>query len=107
VNEVSFCTRPHHNVHNTLGVDAGATSPRWRVDSIEGGRIERKGGPIGRVRWDRAKDTSNKEPFVLPLRGWYHCVVNCSSLVLLVLVGCFLIFFCIKVCSLHILWCLC
>jgi hypothetical protein len=28
VNEVSFHARPHHNVHNTLGVDAGATSPR-------------------------------------------------------------------------------
>jgi hypothetical protein len=28
VNEVSFCARPHHNVHNTLGVDIGATSPQ-------------------------------------------------------------------------------
>jgi hypothetical protein len=27
VNEVSFRTRPHHNVHHTLGVDTGATSP--------------------------------------------------------------------------------
>jgi hypothetical protein len=39
VNEVSFRTRPHHNVHSTLGVDSGATGPRWRVDSIEGGEI--------------------------------------------------------------------
>jgi hypothetical protein len=37
VNEVSFRARPHHNVHSTLGVDTGATGPRWRVDSIEGG----------------------------------------------------------------------
>jgi hypothetical protein len=28
VNEVSFRARPHHNVHITLGVDAGATGPR-------------------------------------------------------------------------------
>jgi hypothetical protein len=34
-------------------------------------------------------------------------VSYCSSLVLVVLVGCFLIFFCIEVCSLHILWHLC
>jgi hypothetical protein len=27
VNEVSFCARPHHNVHYTLGIDVGATSP--------------------------------------------------------------------------------
>jgi hypothetical protein len=27
VNEVSFCARPHHNVHHTLGVDTGTTSP--------------------------------------------------------------------------------
>jgi hypothetical protein len=32
VNEVSFHTRPHHNVHNTLGVDTEATGPQWRVD---------------------------------------------------------------------------
>jgi hypothetical protein len=43
MNEVSFRARPHHNVHSTLGVDIGATGPRWRVDSIEGGRIERGG----------------------------------------------------------------
>jgi hypothetical protein len=40
VNEVSFRARPHHNVHSTLGVDTGATDPRRRADSIEGG-----GGP--------------------------------------------------------------
>jgi hypothetical protein len=28
VNEVSFRARPHHSVHNTLGVDTGATGPR-------------------------------------------------------------------------------
>jgi hypothetical protein len=44
VNEVSFCTRPHHNVPNTLGVGTRATGPRWRVDSIEGGGIGRVGG---------------------------------------------------------------
>jgi hypothetical protein len=55
-------------VHNTLGVDTGATGPRWRVDSIAGGRVEREGGKIGRVRWGKAKDTSNREPFVLSLR---------------------------------------
>jgi hypothetical protein len=27
MNEVSFCARPYHNVHNTLGVGTGATSP--------------------------------------------------------------------------------
>jgi hypothetical protein len=42
VNEVSFRAWPHRNAHNTLGVDAGATSPRWRVDSME------KGGGIGK-----------------------------------------------------------
>jgi hypothetical protein len=52
VNEVSFRARPHHNVHNTLGVDTGAIGPRWRVDSIEGGGLER-GGKSGRVRWDK------------------------------------------------------
>jgi hypothetical protein len=50
MNEVSFRARPHHSVHSTLGVDTGATGPRWRVDSIEGDRIERGGGEIGRVR---------------------------------------------------------
>jgi hypothetical protein len=29
-------SRPHHNVHNILGVDTGATGPRWTVDSMEG-----------------------------------------------------------------------
>ena len=33
VNEVSFRARPHYNVQRTLGVDAGATGPLWRVDS--------------------------------------------------------------------------
>jgi hypothetical protein len=27
VNEVSFRSRPHHNMHCTLGVDIGATGP--------------------------------------------------------------------------------
>jgi hypothetical protein len=36
VNEASFRARPHHRVHNTLGVDTRATGPRWRVDSMEG-----------------------------------------------------------------------
>jgi hypothetical protein len=39
MNEVSFRARPHHNVPSTLGVNTGATGPRWRVDSIEGGGI--------------------------------------------------------------------
>jgi hypothetical protein len=43
VNGVSFRARPHHNVHNSLGVDTGATGPRWRVDSIEGDKIEGRG----------------------------------------------------------------
>ena len=43
MNEVSFRARPHHNVHNILGVDTGATGPQWRVDSIEGGGIGRGG----------------------------------------------------------------
>jgi hypothetical protein len=47
VNEVSFRARPHYNVHSTLGVDTGATSPRWRVDSIEGGW----GREGGRQEW--------------------------------------------------------
>jgi hypothetical protein len=47
-----FEQRPHHNVHNTLGVDTGATSPRWKVDSIEGGGV---GGGVGwgGVGWSR------------------------------------------------------
>jgi hypothetical protein len=52
VNEVSFRARPHHNVHNTLGVDIGAIGPRWRVDSMEGG-----GGESGRVGCERNKYT--------------------------------------------------
>jgi hypothetical protein len=51
VNEVSFRARPHLNVHSTLGVDTGATGPRWRVDSIEGGGGEES----GRVRSKRNK----------------------------------------------------
>jgi hypothetical protein len=48
VNEVSFRARPHHNVHRTLGVDARATGPRWRVDSIEGGcGVGREGEMVG------------------------------------------------------------
>jgi hypothetical protein len=47
VNEVSVCTRPHHSVYRTLGVDVGAIGPRWRVDSIEGGGVGR-GGKSGR-----------------------------------------------------------
>jgi hypothetical protein len=44
MNEVSIRARPYHNVHNTLGVDTGATGPRWRVDSIEwGGDREGRG----------------------------------------------------------------
>jgi hypothetical protein len=54
VNEVSFRARPHHNVHSTLGVDTGATGPRWRVDSIEGG-VGRGGEESGRVRSKRNK----------------------------------------------------
>jgi hypothetical protein len=50
VNEVSFRARPHRNVHNTLGVDIGATGPRWRVDSIEGGGIGRRGEKNGEIR---------------------------------------------------------
>jgi hypothetical protein len=34
VNEVSFHARPHRNVYRTLGVDTGATDPRWRADSM-------------------------------------------------------------------------
>jgi hypothetical protein len=43
MNGVSFRARPHHNVHGTLGVDTGATGPQWRVDSIEGGGVGRRG----------------------------------------------------------------
>jgi hypothetical protein len=50
VNEVSFHARPHHNVHNTLGVDIGATGPRWRVDSIEVDRIGWEGVKSGEIR---------------------------------------------------------
>jgi hypothetical protein len=50
MNEVSFRARPHHNVHRTLGVNAGATNPQWRVDSIEGGEVEKRGGKDGRGR---------------------------------------------------------
>ena len=34
MNEMSFYARPHRNVHNTLGVDIGATNPRWKVDPM-------------------------------------------------------------------------
>jgi hypothetical protein len=37
VNEVSFCARPHHNMHSTLEVNTGTTGPRWRVDLWKGG----------------------------------------------------------------------
>jgi hypothetical protein len=73
VNEVSFRARPYHNVYSTLGVDAGATGPRSRVDSIEGGRIGKGGREIGGGDGIRLKDTSNREPIVLPLWGYYHC----------------------------------
>jgi hypothetical protein len=53
VNEVSFRARLHHRVHRTLGVDARATGPRWRVDSIEGSevggggkKVEKMGGGV-------------------------------------------------------------
>jgi hypothetical protein len=63
VNEVSFRARPHHNVHNTLGVDVGATGPWWRVDSIEGGGVGRRGEEWkGEVK--RSKDTINQKPCV-------------------------------------------
>jgi hypothetical protein len=63
VDKVSFHARPDHNVHSTLGVDTGATGPRWRMDYIEGGEVGRGGKEWkGEVRI--SKDTSNKEPFV-------------------------------------------
>jgi hypothetical protein len=58
MNEVSFCARPHRNVHSTLGVDTGATCPLCRVDSIEGGEKN------GHVRWERDNDTSDSGSFV-------------------------------------------
>jgi hypothetical protein len=44
VNEVSFRTRPHHNVHSTLGVDTRATGPRY----MEGGLYRRGWDRVGR-----------------------------------------------------------
>jgi hypothetical protein len=52
VNEVSFCARPHHNVHSTLGVDIGATGPRWRVDSMGKKKKKKRGGLGGRREWE-------------------------------------------------------
>jgi hypothetical protein len=79
--------------------------------SMEGGlygrgRIGRGGEKIGRMRRVRLKTlrTWNLLCYICGLLPLLH---NCFSFVLLVLVGCFLIFFCIKVCSLHILWRLC
>jgi hypothetical protein len=40
--------RVHHNMHSTLGVDTRATGARWRVESIEGGGIERRGKRLDR-----------------------------------------------------------
>jgi hypothetical protein len=57
VNEVSFCARPHHRVHRTLGVDARATGPRWRVDSIEGSEV---GGGGKRVEKKKRKISATK-----------------------------------------------
>jgi hypothetical protein len=69
VNEASFRARPHHRMHNTLEVDTGAIGPRWRVDSMEGGRIGRGGGGEDwKDEMGRTKDTKNKEPFVLQLQ---------------------------------------
>jgi hypothetical protein len=95
VNEVSFRARSHRNAHYTLGVDIGATGPWWRVDSIEGREGGREGGE---EKW-RDKDTCY---------GGF-CMVTCLcmlifNLVLLVPIDCFLVFFYIRVCSLHILW---
>jgi hypothetical protein len=59
------------------------------------------------MKGDNSKDTSNKEPFVRLFWGCYRLFHNYFSLVLLVQVGCFLISFCIGVCSLRILWRLC
>jgi hypothetical protein len=39
MNEMSFCARPHYNVYSILGVDIGATNPRWKVDPMGLGRI--------------------------------------------------------------------
>jgi hypothetical protein len=44
MNEVFVHARPHYNVHSTLEVDIGDTSPRWKVDSIKWGEIGREGG---------------------------------------------------------------
>ena len=52
----------------------------------------------------RSKGAKNKEPFVWLFCDCYHLFWDYFSLVLLVQVGYFLIFFCIGVCSLHILW---
>jgi hypothetical protein len=49
VNEVSFCARPHRNVHNTLGVDTVAIGPQWRVDSMEWGGVGRGGEKNGEI----------------------------------------------------------
>jgi hypothetical protein len=63
VNEVSFRARPHHRVHRTLGVDARATGPRWRVDSIEGSEVGRGGKKVERGGGEK-EDINNKKPYV-------------------------------------------
>jgi hypothetical protein len=50
VNKVSIRARPHHNAHNTIGVDIGATGPRWRVDSMGKGGIGKGGKRNGGIR---------------------------------------------------------
>jgi hypothetical protein len=44
VNEVSFRTRPHHNVHNTLGVDTRATWPSMKGGLYRRGCDRKEGG---------------------------------------------------------------
>jgi hypothetical protein len=63
VNEVSFRARPHHRVHRTLGVDARATGPRWRVDSIEGSEVGGGGKRVEKGGGEK-EDISNKKPYV-------------------------------------------
>jgi hypothetical protein len=61
VNEVSFRARPYHNVHSTLEVDTRATCPRWRVDSMEGGRVGREGEKNGHTKPLTKKSTNLHE----------------------------------------------
>jgi hypothetical protein len=76
------------------------------VDSIEGGGVGWGGERV--EGWDgRIKNRQQRTVCFYSCEVIVHFFFGCFSLVLLGLAGYFLVSFCIRVCSLHILWRLC